>query len=123
MLDTYVKSLDFVGLTFDAALRKLVSFCGLPQGRPEIDRTSLFDKFAERYCEQNEHFLEGWVESEGAPSRYRAVGSEVASSLARSLIHLNANAHGRNEEEPRIQKDEFVARNLHPLLPRHLQQE
>ena len=78
VLYAYVDSLDFANTTFDAALRKFLSYFWLPGEAQKIDR--MMEKFAERYCSQND--------TDGV-----FANADTAYVLAYSLIMLNTDAH------------------------------
>ena len=95
VLYTYVDMLDFAGLTFDAALRKFLSYFWLPGEAQKIDR--MMEKFAERYCGQNN--------TEGV-----FANADTAYVLAYSLIMLNTDAHSAQIKK-KMTQEEFVKMN------------
>lgn len=80
-------------MTFDAALRKFLSYFWLPGEAQKIDR--MMEKFAERYCSQNE----------GIFSK-----PDTAYVLAYSLIMLNTDAHS-SQIKKKMTQQEFVNMN------------
>lgn len=93
VLYKYVDSIDFKNMTFDAALRKFLSFFWLPGEAQKIDR--MMEKFAERYCSQN-----GGV----------FANPDTAYVLAYSLIMLNTDAHS-SQIKKKMTQQEFVNMN------------
>lgn len=94
VLYTYVDLLDFSGLTFDAALRKFLSYFWLPGEAQKIDR--MMEKFAERYCSQNDEEV--------------FANADTAYVLAYSLIMLNTDAHS-SQIKKKMTQQEFVNMN------------
>ena len=95
VLYAYVDMLDFTGLTFDAALRKFLSYFWLPGEAQKIDR--MMEKFAERYCSQND--------TDGV-----FANADTAYVLAYSLIMLNTDAHS-SQIKKKMTQQEFVNMN------------
>ncbi len=94
VLYAYVDAIDFAGLTFDAALRKFLSYFWLPGEAQKIDR--MMEKFAERYCSQNDEQV--------------FANADTAYVLAYSLIMLNTDAHS-SQIKKKMTQQEFVNMN------------
>ena len=95
VLYAYVDMIDFSSLTFDAALRKFLSYFWLPGEAQKIDR--MMEKFAERYCSQND--------TDGV-----FANADTAYVLAYSLIMLNTDAHS-SQIKKKMTQPEFINMN------------
>ena len=93
VLYAYVDSIHFTDMSFDAALRKFLSYFWLPGEAQKIDR--MMEKFAERYCSQNEGVF---------------ANPDTAYVLAYSLIMLNTDAHS-SQIKKKMTQQEFVNMN------------
>ncbi|WVZ66373.1 hypothetical protein U9M48_015604 [Paspalum notatum var. saurae] len=93
VMHSYVDSMKFSGLKFDAAIREFLKGFRLPGEAQKIDR--IMEKFAERYCADN-------------PGLFK--NADTAYVLAYAVIMLNTDAHNPMVW-PKMSKSDFVRMN------------
>lgn len=93
VMHSYVDSMKFSGMKFDAAIREFLKGFRLPGEAQKIDR--IMEKFAERYCADN-------------PGLFK--NADTAYVLAYAVILLNTDAHNPMVW-PKMSKSDFVRMN------------
>ncbi|ONM24409.1 HOPM interactor 7 [Zea mays] len=93
VMHSYVDSMKFIGLKFDAAIRAFLKGFRLPGEAQKIDR--IMEKFAERYCADNPELFKN---------------ADTAYVLAYAVIMLNTDAHNPMVW-PKMSKSDFVRMN------------
>lgn len=93
VLRAFVNKLNFEGLAFDEALRKLLQTFRLPGEAQKIDR--VMNEFAKRYCQNNSHVFSS---------------PDTGYVLAYSLIMLNTDAHNPNVKK-KMSLSDFLRNN------------
>lgn len=93
VMHAYVDSFDFMGISFDVAIRNFLSGFRLPGEAQKIDR--LMEKFAERYYACN-------------PGSFRS--ADVAYVLSYSVIMLNTDAHNPQVKH-KMSREDFIKNN------------
>ncbi|EXC13619.1 Brefeldin A-inhibited guanine nucleotide-exchange protein 1 [Morus notabilis] len=93
VMHSYVDSMKFSGMKFDAAIREFLKGFRLPGEAQKIDR--IMEKFAERYCADN-------------PGLFK--NADTAYVLAYAVIMLNTDAHNPMVW-PKMSKSDFVRMN------------
>ncbi|RWR76137.1 brefeldin A-inhibited guanine nucleotide-exchange protein 5 isoform X1 [Cinnamomum micranthum f. kanehirae] len=93
VMHSYVDSMKFTGLKFDAAIREFLRGFRLPGEAQKIDR--IMEKFAERYCADNPELFKN---------------ADTAYVLAYAVIMLNTDAHNPMVW-PKMSKSDFIRLN------------
>ncbi|GMH39854.1 hypothetical protein BSKO_07758 [Bryopsis sp. KO-2023] len=110
VMHAYIDMEQYLGLTIDEALRKLLAGFRIPGEAQKIDR--IMEKFAGRYCQDN-------------PGVFKS--ADDAYVLAFAIIMLNTDAHNPMAEQ-KLMKEDFVDMNcraaepgVHVLTPEKLE--